>query len=43
MRFGLGQKQYIAENRSILAASVIFIYMLLFGHGLPTAINKQLF
>ena len=43
MFFILGQKQIVAENRSILGASLILIYMILFGHGLPTSINKNLF
>jgi ACR3 family arsenite efflux pump ArsB len=43
MIFILGQKQIIAENRSILLAAFILIYMILFGHGLPTSINKNLF
>jgi hypothetical protein len=40
MIFGLGQQENIAENRSILLASGILIYMILFGHGLPTKLNK---
>ena len=43
MIFVLGQKQIVAENRSILLAAVVLIYMILFGHGLPTSINKNLF
>jgi high-affinity Fe2+/Pb2+ permease len=43
MFFILGQKQIVAENRSILLAAVILIYMILFGHGLPNSINKNLF
>ena len=43
MIFVLGQNQIVAENRSILLAAVILIYMILFGHGLPTSINKNLF
>lgn len=43
MIFVLGQKQPVAENRSILIASLILIYMILFGHGLPTSINKNIF
>jgi hypothetical protein len=39
----LGQKQIVAENRSILLAALVLIYMILFGHGLPTSINKDLF
>ena len=42
MIFGLGQKQAVAENRSILIASFILIYMILFGHGLPVSINKNI-
>jgi len=43
MVYGLGQNQPVAENRSILAAALILTYMILFGHGLPTSINKDLF
>jgi len=43
MFFMLGQRQVVAENRSILLAAVILIYMILFGHGLPGSINKNLF
>ena len=43
MIFILGQKQIVAENRSILLAALILVYMILFGHGLPTSINKNLF
>ena len=43
MTFILGQKPIIAENRSILLAALILVYMILFGHGLPTSINKNLF
>ena len=42
MVYILGQKQSVAENRSILLAGLILIYMILFGHGLPTSINKNL-
>jgi hypothetical protein len=43
MFFVLGQKQIVAENRSILLAALILVYMILFGHGAPTSINKSLF
>lgn len=43
MFFILGQKQIVAENRSVLLAAFILIYMILFGHGLPKSINKNLF
>jgi hypothetical protein len=42
MVFILGQNEIVAENRSILLAAAILIYMILFGHGLPTSINKKL-
>ena len=40
MIFGLGQQQAVAENRSILIAAVVLIYMVVFGHGLPGKINN---
>jgi hypothetical protein len=43
MFFILGQKQIVAENRSVLLAAFILVYMILFGHGLPRSINKNLF
>ena len=43
MIFILKQKQPVAENRSILIAALILIYMILFGHKLPTSINKNIF
>jgi hypothetical protein len=43
MIYVLGQKQVVAENRTLLLSAVILIYMILFGHGLPTSINKNLF
>jgi putative effector of murein hydrolase len=42
MVFLLKQKPEIAENRSILIAAVILIYMIVFGHGLPNKFNKSL-
>jgi hypothetical protein len=41
--FILGQNQIVAESRSILLGALILVYMILFGHGLPTSINKNLF
>jgi hypothetical protein len=43
MVFVLGQKPMVAENRSILTASALLIYMILFGHGLPGPINRNLY
>ena len=42
MRFLLGQRQIVAENRSILISAIALAYMILFGHGLPTQINRDL-
>lgn len=42
MVFVLGQRTIVAEDRSILIAALVLIYMLLFGHGLPTSINKNI-
>jgi len=42
MVFILGQSPIVAENRSILIAAVVLIYMILFGHGLPKSINKNI-
>ena len=35
MVFALGQRNSVAENRSIVIAACVLIYMILFGHGLP--------
>jgi hypothetical protein len=40
MRFALRQSQNMAMNRSILIGAVALVYMILFGHGLPTHINR---
>jgi hypothetical protein len=42
MVFAFNQSPKIAENRSVLVAAVVLIYMVLFGHGLPTRFNKDL-
>jgi len=42
MVFVLGQKDVVAENRSILLGALALVYMILFGHGLPGSINKNL-
>lgn len=40
MKFLLKQSQTMALNRSILIGALSLSYMILFGHGLPTQINK---
>ena len=42
MVFLLKQNGAVAENRSILMGAVIVIYMILFGHGLPGTLNKNI-
>ena len=42
MLFILKQSQAVAENRSILIASCVLIYMIVFGHGMPGRINTQI-
>ena len=42
MVFLLKQSPAVAENRSILIASAVLIYMIVFGHGLPGRMNSQL-
>lgn len=42
MFYALKQKQIIAQNRSLLLFAFVLAYMILFGHGLPTSINKNL-
>jgi putative effector of murein hydrolase len=40
MKFILRQSQTMALNRSILIGAIALIYMILFGHGYPTHINR---
>ena len=42
MTFVLRQSAAVAENRSILIAAAVLIYMIVFGHGLPSRMNSQL-
>lgn len=43
MIYALGQRHIVAENRSILLAACVLIYMVMFGHGLPKKMNPDLF
>lgn len=43
MIYGIGQKQIVAENHSLILGAILLIYMILFGHGLPFSLNKGLF
>ena len=40
MKFILKQSDIMSLNRSILVGALALIYMILFGHGMPTHLNK---
>ena len=42
MKFILNQPQAIAEDRSIVISAFVLIYMIMFGHGLPGQLNRNL-
>ena len=42
MRFALGQSAAVSEDRSILLGALVLVYMILFGHRLPGAINRNI-
>tara|TARA_Y100000766_G_C18723230_1_gene515018 strand:+ start:197 stop:397 length:201 start_codon:yes stop_codon:yes gene_type:complete len=42
MRFSLNLSQSKSEDRSIALGALVLLYMLLFGHRLPTRINQNL-
>jgi len=42
MVYVLGQRAVVAENRSLVLGALALVYMIMFGHGLPTSINKDL-
>lgn len=42
MRFVFNQPNMVAEDRSIVIAAFVLIYMIAFGHGMPGQINKNL-
>jgi hypothetical protein len=42
MKYLLKQSDAKAMDRSILFGAVVLIYMVLFGHGMPTSINKNI-
>jgi hypothetical protein len=42
MKYLLKQSEPKAMDRSILLGAVVLIYMVLFGHGMPTSINKNI-
>jgi putative effector of murein hydrolase len=40
MKFFLNQSETMSLNRSIIIGALVLIYMILFGYGLPTHMNK---
>ena len=42
MVYVLKQSTRVAEDRSVLLGALVLAYMVLFGHGLPTKLNKNL-
>ena len=42
MKFILRQNNAKAIDRSVLIGAIVLIYMILFGHGLPRHINKNI-
>jgi len=42
MRYILNQSALDAEDRSIVIAAFVLIYMVMFGHGLPNQLNRNL-
>lgn len=43
MVYVLGQRSAVAEDRTLVLSALVLIYMIVFGHGLPTSVNKNLF
>ena len=43
MRCVLGQSQREAEDRSVFLGGSALVYMVLYGHGMPTRVNPLLF
>ena len=42
MKLILKQSEMVAQDRSILIGAFVLVYMILFGHSLPTNINKNI-
>lgn len=42
LHFALGQRREVAMDRSLLVGGLVLVYMILFGHGWPTKINKNI-
>tara|TARA_X000000950_G_scaffold271390_1_gene352416 strand:- start:455 stop:649 length:195 start_codon:yes stop_codon:yes gene_type:complete len=42
MVFVFKQSSKVAEDRSVLLGGLVLVYMVLFGHGLPNKLNKNI-
>jgi hypothetical protein len=42
MAYVLKQKQEVAVDRALVISGLVLSYMVAFGHGLPTTLNKNL-
>lgn len=42
MFYLLKQNANMAEDRSVLVGAIVLAYMVLFGHGLPNKMNKNI-
>lgn len=42
MKFVFKQSEMVAQDRSCLFGANVLIYMIMFGHGWPTSINKNI-
>lgn len=42
MVYLLKQKQEVAIDRTLVISGLVLVYMVVFGHGLPTKVNKNL-
>jgi TRAP-type C4-dicarboxylate transport system permease small subunit len=42
MRYLFNQSPFVAEDRSIVIAAFVLIYMVMFGHGMPKQLNRNL-
>ena len=42
MVFVLKQNYSMAQDRSMLIAALVFVYMMLFGHSLPKSVNRNI-
>jgi hypothetical protein len=42
MIYGLKQTQEVAQDRSVLISALMLAYMVLYGHGYPSEVNKNI-